>query len=155
MWKLGGGNSTSWLGREMAWVLAPKLFAFPLPVSVKRSIKLYCIKSPPPHRIPTTRPAFILQQSTILGPCHLPKFWGKKPKATNQMILPNHQWSKPYTLIQFFQYSVVKPVIGETPCGLFTLTRLISFKAQLWMDHNPISPQLRSVYILFKNQFMW
>ena len=48
--------------------------------------------SSPPHGIPATEPAFIeRQKEQFVGPCHLPKFWGKKPKATTKMTLASHQ----------------------------------------------------------------
>ena len=44
--------------------------------------------SPPPLSVPITQPTFIGGHSTTVGPCYLlPKFSGKKPKATTKVTL--------------------------------------------------------------------
>ena len=52
-----------------------------------------CLSFPPPHGIPITEAAFIEGQSTICSCPHLPKFWGKNPKATTKMTATSHQKS--------------------------------------------------------------
>ena len=51
--------------------------------------------SPPPHFVSTTEAAFLFEQKkkqfVVVGSCHLPKFWGKKPKATTKVTLTSHQ----------------------------------------------------------------
>ena len=47
-------------------------------------------EGPPPRCIPTTQSASS-SKGLFVGPHHLPKFWGKIPKATTKVTLRSHQ----------------------------------------------------------------
>ena len=78
------------------WELAAEVFVPLLPESAKSSKKFLTASrvwvSAPPLIVHTTQTAFIWEQKvSLVGPHHLPKFLGKKPKPTTQVTLTSHQ----------------------------------------------------------------
>ena len=97
--KIIPGNSTRWLGYECwfwAQVFISKVFASPVPVSARRSDKFFCFKVlfECPLHLRVSPPLNLHSQNDkvpLVRPNHLPKFWGKKPKATTKVTLTSHQ----------------------------------------------------------------
>ena len=69
---------------------APNVLASPSPVGAKSSNNFFCVRFECPHHLMVSLPLNLHSQKgkvPFVSPCYLPKFWGKKPKATTKMTL--------------------------------------------------------------------
>ena len=104
-------------------MLAFKVFASPLAKSAKSSTFLTASRSSVSHHSSCIH---FLSKTVIHRSLHLPKFWGKKPKATIKVTVTSHQ---KYSVVQITGLATRQHATnGQTLCPYSTDNHMLGIK---------------------------